>query len=81
MNKFSDSFHDAGYELDTWLTRYEHSLSLLMPYKTHSITTHEGYYQVLSEPGGEAAGGEVREGFADGVLGLSANLGKHTNRN
>jgi hypothetical protein len=29
MNKFSDSFHDAGYELDTWLTRYEHSLSLL----------------------------------------------------
>ena len=29
FNEFSDSFHDAGYDLDNWLTRYETSLSLL----------------------------------------------------
>jgi hypothetical protein len=29
FNEFSDSFHAAGCELDTWLTRYETSLSLL----------------------------------------------------
>ena len=29
FNEFSDSFHVAGCELDTWLTRYETSLSLL----------------------------------------------------